>query len=97
MHQNTEKLVSVLVIFALMIEAGRKNKTLVKLPCIHYLIRFKKDIKNTKALLDSGNEINLITSMHSSKYNFCIHYTDIDVQKIDRSSLARIKMIIASF
>lgn len=44
----------------------KEEEALVKVPCIHYLIQFKKNINDIKALLDLGSKVNIMTTVYAS-------------------------------
>ena len=69
-----------------------------RVPCICYLIQFRKDkSKDVLALLDCGNKVKAITSAYMVYLGLKVRLTDIGAQKIDKSSLATYDMIIAAF
>ena len=65
--------------------------------CIYYPLCFRKDIAGVKALIDSGNKFNTITSEYTLKLGFQVYYTNIGAQKIDSSILKMFGMVLASF
>ena len=65
------------------------------MPCIHYLIRFQEE--QIKALLDSGNKVNIINPDFAQKLGFKIWKTNVGAQKIDGSALETFGMVIADF
>lgn len=79
------------------IEAGIEAISLQLVLCIWYLVQFRKDEKEVKALIDSRSEINVMTLVHAAKLGFVIRKTNISAQKIDSSILAIYRMIIADF
>ena len=66
-------------------------------PCIRYLIRFKKSKVQVQALLDSGSEVNAMTPGYASKLGLKVRPTDVGAQKIDGSTLETFGMVLASF
>lgn len=97
MHETVQKLVMVLVISVSMIEAGREDKALVTILCIYYLIRFKKNLHNTKAFFDSGSKINIMSPTYVLKLGFYICRTNVGVQKIVESTFVIFEIVVASF
>ena len=61
--------------------ASMKDKLLVLdwVPCIHYLIWFKKSEVQVQALIDSGSKVNTITLGYSSKLGLKVRPTDVRV------------------
>lgn len=82
--------------FAPITEAGKKDDMIVeRVFCIYYSVWFKKN--EEKALINFGNEVNIMTSEYTSKLGLKICSTDIRAQKIDRSTLKIFKIVLASF
>lgn len=65
--------------------------------CIHYPLRFRKNTKDIRALIDSSSKINAITPVYASKLGLWARHTNIKAQKIDGSILQIFKMALASF
>ena len=75
-----------------------KVRVLDRIPCTCYPVQFRKDKgKNVVALLNSGSEINAITSAHAAHLGFKVRMTNVSAHKIDKSSLATYSMVIAVF
>ena len=73
-------------------------KVLDRVPCICYPVQFRRDKgKDVLALLDSGSEINAITSAYTAHLGLKVRVTNVGVQKIDGSLLATYGMVIAAF
>ena len=91
----------VLATFLLVTGAGKetpKVRVLDRVPCICYLVQFRKDKgKNALALLDSGSEVNVITLAYKAHLGLKVRVTDVGVQKIDGSLLATYGIVIATF
>ena len=69
-----------------------------KVPCFCYPVQFRKDKDNdVLALLDSESEINAMTPAYTAHLDLKVKMTNVNVQKIDRFSLATYGMIIAVF
>ena len=74
-----------------------KEVTLERVPCIHYLLRFRKDTTGVNGLVDSGSEVNAITPTYAAKLRLKVQKTNIEAQKIDGSTLETFGMILADF
>ena len=76
-----------------------ENKPLVLdwVPCIHYLIQFKKNKVQVQALIDFGSEINVMTLGYVLKLGLKVRPTNVGAQKIDSSTLETFEMVLASF
>ena len=73
------------------------SRPLERVPCIHDPLRFQKDWRETKALINSGNKVNAITPTYAAKLGLGIRKTDIRAQKIDGSTLDTFGMVLADF
>ena len=78
---------------------GARNKALERVPYIHYSVQFKKDINKAQvqALLNSGNEINVIYPTFTKQLGLPIRLIDIRVQKIDGITLNTYRIVVAAF
>ena len=95
---KVKKLVSVSATSLSVTEASKEEYvTLERVPCIHYLLRFRKDTAGVRALIDSDSEVNAMSPAYASKLGLKVHYTDIGAQKIDGSTLETFGMVLASF
>ena len=66
-----------------MIETSKEEyMSLEQVLCIHYLLRFQKDIAGIRALVDLGSEVNAITLAYIAKLGFKVQKTDIEAQKL---------------
>ena len=75
-----------------------KVKVLDRVPCICYLVQFRKDKgKDVLALLNSESKINAITPAYTAHLGLKVRVTNVDAQKIDGSSLATYDIVIAAF
>ena len=73
-------------------------RVLDKVPCICYLVQFRKDKdKNVLALLNSGSEVNAMTPAYVAHLGLKVRVTNVSAQKIDGSLLAIYGMVIAAF
>ena len=98
LHQASKKLVSVLATFAPVTEASQENVVVLNwVPCICYLIWFKKSKVQVQALINFGSEVNAMTLGYASKLDLKVRSTNIGMQKIDGSTLEMFKMVLASF
>ena len=69
-----------------------------RVPCIHYPVQFRKDQGAIiQALIDSGSEVNAMTSAYARKLGLWTQRTDVGAQKIDGSLLKTYGMVIAAF
>ena len=46
---------------------GPRVEALERIPCIHYLVQFKKDMAKVRALIDSRSEVNTIAPAYAKK------------------------------
>ena len=98
---EAKKLVTVSATSASVTGASKEAPEVVldRVPCIHYPVQFRKDKEGTtiRALIDSGSEVNAMTPAYAKRLGLWTQKTDIGVQKIDGSSLATYRMVIAAF
>lgn len=71
------------------------DKKIVRVLCIHYLIRFQE--RQIKVLLDSGSKVNTINPKYTWKLSFKIRKTKFGAQEINGSTLETFGMVIANF
>ena len=76
---------------------GLRKKTLESVSYIYYLIQFKKDTEEVQVLINSENEVNIMTFTYIKKLGLRIHESDIRAQEIDRSILEIYDMVITGF
>ena len=74
---------------------GSNEEDVVRVPCIHYPVRFQEE--QIRALLDSGSEVNAMNPDYARKLGLKIRRTNIGAQKIDGSALETFGMVIADF
>ena len=80
------------------IKEAPKVRVLDKIPCICYPVQFRKNKdKDVLALLDSRSEVNAMTPAYAAHLGLKLRVTDVNMQKIDRISLASYGMVIADF
>ena len=72
------------------------TETLQRVPCIWYPVQFSSN-PEVYALLDSGNEVNAMTTTYTANLGLVICKTDVGTQKVDGSVLEIYGMVIASF
>lgn len=62
-----------------MTEASIENilRPLEKIPCIYHLLYFLKNLYETRALIDLGNEINAMTPANAAKLGLNVRKTNI--------------------
>ena len=84
---------------SLLITQTSKEKYLFleQLLYICYLLRFWKDTKDVRALIDSGSEINAMTPAYASRLGFQTRNIHVVAQKIDGSTFQTFGMVLASF
>ena len=69
------------------------EEIVVRVPCIHYPVRFQED--QVKALLDSGSKVNAMSPAYTEKLGLKTWKTNVGAQKIDSSALETFGMVIA--
>ena len=74
---------------------GSDEEDVVRVPCIHYPVRFQEE--QVKALLDSGSEVNAMNLDFAQKLGLKVRKTNVGAQKIDGSALETFGMVIADF
>ena len=95
-----KKLVSVLATSASVTKGSKKAQEVILdwVPCIHYLVQFRKDKGATIwALINSGSKVNTMTPAYVKQLGLQVQKTDVRAQKIDGSLLRTFEMVIASF
>lgn len=70
--------------------------TLERVPCIHYLLCFKKNQAKIQVLTNSNNEVNKMTLVYMAKLGFKVRLTNIEIQIIDSSTLKIFEMVLAN-
>ena len=78
-------------------KASMEDTSLARVPCIHYLVRFRKDSSQIQALLDSRSKVNAINPAYASRLDLRVHHINIRAQKIDGSTFETFGMVLASF
>ena len=73
------------------------GKEVVRVPCIHYQVRFQEGQEQVKALLNSGSEVNAMSPAYIERLDFKTRKTNVGAQKIDGSALETFGMMIADF
>ena len=74
---------------------GGEEVVLVRVPCIHYPVRFQEE--QVRALLDSGSEVNAMSPAYAERLGLKTRKTNVGAQKIDGSALETFGMVIADF
>ena len=78
--------------------ASLETKTLQRVLCIHSSVQFQGgQAGEVRALINSGNEVNVMNSAFAAKLSLSICSTSIGAQKIDSSALKTYGMTIAGF
>ena len=69
-----------------------------RVPCIHYLVQFRKDNRATiRALINLGSKVNVITPVYAKPLGLQVWKTDVGAQKIDGSLLRTFGIVIIGF
>ena len=90
------KLVLVMAISALVTRTSKEDDVaLEQISYIYYPIWFKKN--EVQALIDLGNNINILTLVYVLKLGLRVYRTIFRAQKIDDSTFKIIRMVLASF
>ena len=81
---------------------GGEEVLLERVLCNHYPVRFQEDSKQegkqqVRALLDSGSEVNAMSSTYVEKLGLKTRKTNVGAQKIDGSALEIFGMVITDF
>ena len=90
---EVRKLVSILAASTSM--TGTREEALERIPCIHYLVQFKRD--TTQALINWESEVNAIHPTFAKQLGFLVRPTDIGAQKINSTTLDIYGMVVAAF
>ena len=79
--------------------ASIKNNPLALdwMPCICYLIWFKKSKVQIQAPINSDNEVNAMTPGYALKLGLKVYITYVRAQKINSFTLETFKIVLASF
>ena len=93
MSRTSKKLALVLATSVPVTEAS--DKEVVRVPCIHYPVRFQEE--QIRALLDSGSKVNAISPIYAKRLGLKTWKTNVGAQKIDGSALETFRMVIANF
>ena len=80
-----------------MLITSPRTEALDRIPCIHYLVQFKKDTAEVRAQIDSGSEVNAMAPAYAKKLELRVRKTDVGTQMIDRSTLETYGMVITGF
>ena len=97
---RAKKLVLVLATSSLVTETSKENNiVLERVTCIYYPVQFKKNANETQVqvLIDSSDEVNVMTPVYTLKLGFKVYYTDIGAQIIDGSIFKTYRMVLANF
>lgn len=99
MPKLSKELALVLVTFAPMTKASRKNKVVLKrVLYIHYLLCFHKEKKNKmQALINCSSKINTMTLTYISKLGSRVRQINAGAQKINDSTFETFEIILVSF
>ena len=97
---KVKKLVSVLTISALVIEANKKAQKVIfdQMFYIHYLVQFWKDKRATIwVLINSNSEVNTMTPAYAKQLGLQIQKSDVGAQKIYGLLLKTFGKVIVGF
>ncbi len=72
----------------------KTEEELERVPCIRYPVTFKDQ---TKALLDSGSEVNAISQAFAHQLGLKTRKTNVGAQKIDGTTLETYRMVVTTF
>ena len=64
-------------------------------PFIHYLVQFRKDQNDIKALIGSGSKVNKMRPAYAAKLSLSVRKTEAGAQNIDKLPLETFGMVIA--
>lgn len=97
-----KKLSSVLATFAPVIKTSKEatkkaDIALKRIPCIYYLLYFRKKTADIRALIYSRNKVNKINPVYIAKLGLQACETKVRAQNIDGCIFHTFKMILASF
>ena len=82
-------------ILATFVLVTNDSKEIVRVLCIKYSIQFQEDLKKVRALLNSGNKVNILNPAFTQKLGLYIRKTIIRARKIDGSTLETFAIVIA--
>ena len=96
---GAKKLVIVLTTSSLVTAASMGDTLwpLENIQYIYYPLRFRKDLRKTRALINLGSEVNAMTPAYAAELGFGVQEIDIGAQKIDSSTLDTFEMVLADF
>ncbi len=94
--RKVKKLVAVLATFMSITDKKTEGELeeLERVPCIRYPVTFKDQ---TKALLDSGSKVNVISQAFAQQLSLKICKTNIRAQKINSTTLETYKIVVSTF
>ena len=93
-----KKLVTVSATSPSVIKASKEqHMSLKRVPYIHYLLCFCKDIASVRALIDLGSEVNAMSPAYVSKLGLKVYHTNIVAQNVDDSTLETFRIVLTSF
>lgn len=96
---QAKKLVLISTIFSSITEVSIRveNQQLEYVLSILYLVKFKKDKIEIRALIDFSSEVNAITSAYAALQRLRACSIDIGAQKIDGSTLSTHYIVLTNF
>ena len=93
MSRTPKKLASVSATSVPVIETS--GKKVVRVPCIHYPVRFQEE--RVRALLNSGSKVNAMSPAYAKRLDLKTWKTNVGAQKIDVYALETFGIVIANF
>ena len=78
-------------------EGKGEYRNLTRVPCIRYLVTFRKKSMSMSALFDSGSKVNAIHPTLARELGLPIRPIDVGTQKIDGTLLDTFGMVVAAF
>ena len=70
---------------------------LERVPYIHHLLHFQKNLREIRVLIDLSSEVNAMTPAYAAKLGLRVRETNIGAQKIDGSTFDTFGMVLANF
>lgn len=96
---EVKKLVVLSVTSLLVTKASMKNtlRPLKIVPCIYHQLYFQKNLRETRAFIDSNIEVNVITLVYIVKLSLKVRKTDIETMRIDDYTFSTFEIVLADF
>lgn len=94
---QAKKLVMAIFLLMIGINIGVQDQQFKCVPSIQYPVKITKGHTPIQALIDTDNEVNVITSAYAAVSALDICPIDSGVYKIDRSKLSTYNIVLANF